>query len=808
MVSYADDRLRAALAAIASAALDALPPARLGAVTLRDDQRRIVARAQRALDRFGGCMIAEAVGRGKTYVALALASRWERPLVVVPAALKSTWSTACQRASVCCTIVSHESLSRGAMPRLHSPRAQRGCCSSALFDGIVVDESHHFRTPTTRRYAALAELAASAPIVMLSATPLQNRPRDLAAQIALYLGERALALKATELARFIIRGDDADTSIGMPAIATPEWLEVAADDGDVLRAILALTPPAKPLDGGDAGALRMISLVRAWASSRAALEATLRSRRRLAAAVEQGVEAGRAPTRREARAWHAADGVVQLGFASLLMEGTPTDAALAELRVAIERERDTLAELARVLGVTADPDVARVHALRALRTTHSGSRIVAFSEFASTITAFYSAMRTDAGVGMLTAREARIASGRIARDELLARFAPVAQHARPVAAHDAVTLLLTTDLLSEGVNLQDASVVVHLDLPWNPARLAQRVGRLRRPGGAPEVRSYLLASPARASVLLDVEARLRRKLAAAEHVVGHGIEVLPALSHASASAVMSASSPLDDTNAAGEGAFTALLERWRSCSDAGHATSGCIVACVASDTKAWLAALGDGRVIASIEGYVSDAPSTAMRAARALCGSAHLPDDNDIRHAMVELIQWLEAEHLASACGLDAPHEPNRRAMLRWLDRATHEVPRHERAAALARASRLRHALREPMPLGAERRLASIAADHASGDSRALRAACAVVEALPHRRDAAAKRDTRPVALVVTRPRQAVMAETQRRLPADMILTVGSILPSLIVQPYTDPSTMRTARASMPAAGADFRSGS
>ena len=40
-------------------------------------------------------------------------------------------------------------------------------------------------------------------------------------------------------------------------------------------------------------------------------------------------------------------------------------------------------------------------------------------------------------------------------------------------------VLIATDLLSEGLNLQDAARVVHYDLPWSPARLAQRVGRMR-----------------------------------------------------------------------------------------------------------------------------------------------------------------------------------------------------------------------------------------------------------------------------------------------------------------------------------------
>lgn len=733
--ALAAERLTAALAAVARVALDALPPAQLGDIELRDDQRRIVARAQRALDRYGGCLIAEAVGRGKTYVALALARRWAHPLIVVPASLRTTWSVACRRAHVSCAIVSHESLSRGSLP-------------SAEFDGIVVDESHHFRTPTTQRYSTLADLAARAPLVLLSATPLQNRTRDLAAQIALYLGERASVLDAGDLARFVIRSDDTDAVDGMPIVAPPQWMELVADDGPVLQAIMALAPPAKPLDGGDAGALRTISLVRAWASSRAALEATLRSRRRLAAAIEQGIEDGRAPTRREARAWHAAEGVVQLGFASLLMDGTPSASLLAAMRRAIECERATLSELADVLLATPDPDVARVDALRRIRAWHPEARIIAFSEFASTITAFYSAMRGDAGVGMLTAREARIASGRIARDELLALFAPVAQHARPPAAHESVTLLLATDLLSEGVNLQDASIVVHLDLPWNPARLAQRVGRLRRPGGAREVRAYLLAPPAHAGLLLDADARLRRKLAAAEHVVGRGIGVLPTLARESASSLM-ATPHAKDANATEEGAFTALLETWRSGSACHIATDECIVAAVASHARVWIAALDDGRIISSRDGGIDDSPSSALRAAHWLGARARDASADESHAALGELRNWLAAEQLTATCGLDAPAGPYRRAVLHWLETLVHELPRHDRASALPLVGRLRVALQASLPLGAERRLAFIAALGGHAGVSVLQRALTMVDDGSRGRTASHHMDARVVAVVI-----------------------------------------------------------
>ena len=676
---------------MAAACIDSLPGATLGSVQLRDDQRRIVARAARAIAQQGGCLIGEDVGRGKTFVALALARRWNHPLVIAPASLRSTWRVAMERAAVSCAFVSHEALSRGGGP-------------TQVFDGIIVDESHHFRTTTTRRTAALALLAARAPVVLMSATPLQNRARDLAAQIALFHGEQAFSLDASALARFVIRSDDA-VDAAMPTVLAPEWLRIDADDGVVLRAIIDLPPPARPLDGGDAGALRAIGLVRAWGSSRAALQSALRSRRRLATAIAQGVDEGRSPTRQEARAWHAAEGVVQLGFPAILMRGEPDGSSIAELRAALDDDERAMDRLAETLRAAHDPDVARVHAIRQLRIAHAKSRIIAFSEYATTVAALFGAMRGDAGVGMLTAREARIASGRIGRDELLARFAPLAQHATPSRPHESVTLLLATDLLSEGVNLQDASIVLHLDLPWNPARLAQRVGRVRRPGGAAEVRAYLLAPPAGATELLEMEARLRRKLAQARRVIGAGFPVMPVLGVSTPAMGGGDSRGELSTSAAAAGTFLHRLERWKAECSRTPSPERCMVAGVQAPFVGWLAALSDGRVIAQAGAGTSDGIRLVGQLAEQAEGSSRPVRADEVRSGMLALRGCLASELLSETCGVAAPVGPLRRTVLDWLTSVATSVHRHERAAMLPLIGQLRDRLRHPHPLGTARRL-------------------------------------------------------------------------------------------------------
>jgi len=71
------------------------------------------------------------------------------------------------------------------------------------------------------------------------------------------------------------------------------------------------------------------------------------------------------------------------------------------------------------------------------------------------------------------------------KQDIIKRFAPEASgYQQTLAESDETELqyVVATDTLSEGVNLQDISVVVNYDLPWNPMRIVQRVGRIDRIG--------------------------------------------------------------------------------------------------------------------------------------------------------------------------------------------------------------------------------------------------------------------------------------------------------------------------------------
>ncbi|AUX47346.1 SNF2 family helicase [Sorangium cellulosum] len=133
-------------------------------------------------------------------------------------------------------------------------------------------------------------------------------------------------------------------------------------------------------------------------------------------------------------------------------------------------------------GKKASPKLDELEALVAEIAAQPRSKILVFSEWVGMLA--LAAERLDRiGVGHLVLHGG-VPTER--RPALLARF----------REDEAARVLLSTDAGGVGLNLQEASYVVHLDLPWNPARLDQRTGRAHRLGQARNVSVIYLCAEA------------------------------------------------------------------------------------------------------------------------------------------------------------------------------------------------------------------------------------------------------------------------------------------------------------------------
>lgn len=115
------------------------------------------------------------------------------------------------------------------------------------------------------------------------------------------------------------------------------------------------------------------------------------------------------------------------------------------------------------------------------------------------------------------------------RSHVLKKFAPktIGLEYESKEDLDQFDILVTTDVLSEGVNLQQAGRIINYDLPWNPMRIVQRHGRVDRIGSPhPEVNLGLFFPAEKLDEMLGLEEKIKRKVAQAEAAVGQvGLEV-------------------------------------------------------------------------------------------------------------------------------------------------------------------------------------------------------------------------------------------------------------------------------------------
>ncbi len=154
------------------------------------------------LERFGGCIIADSVGLGKTFEALAIIKYFElrndRVLVLVPKRLRDNWTLykANDRRNFLASdrfnydVLNHTDLSRDGG---QSGDIDLANVNWGNYDLVVIDESHNFRNKATHRehetrydrlMRRIIKEGVKTRVLMLSATPVNNRLADLKNQIA------------------------------------------------------------------------------------------------------------------------------------------------------------------------------------------------------------------------------------------------------------------------------------------------------------------------------------------------------------------------------------------------------------------------------------------------------------------------------------------------------------------------------------------------------------------------------------------------------------------------------------------------
>ncbi len=478
----------------------------------------------------GGAVLADEVGLGKTIeaglVLAQLASEGrDRAVVLVPASLRNQWRDELRtRFGLAVEVVG------GERARAHpgNPFDQPGVvvASTAFaalradelgrvpWDVAVIDEAHHLRNAWRQDHRtgqALRRALRRAPKLLLTATPLQNDLMELLG-LASFLDETLLGDEESFRLRYAtgeLTGDRAAELKARLAPAVFRTLRRQVKEYVRFTARRSMLEDFAPSDEEQALYDRVSEYLR-----REDAVAIPRARRALLVLVYRKILASSSfalASTLDRLAGSLERAMARRGTAPELFPGLARVAEEAELRELRECARD-----ARSIRVNAKGEALRRGLDRAFTVARAcgwPEKAVIFTEFRRTQEYLREILQ---GRGWSVTCLSGDAGSADRRQALVEEF------------RDRTQVLLMTEAGAEGLNLQFCNLVVNYDLPWNPQRIEQRIGRCHRYGQARDVLvvNFLNRRNAADARLHEL---LGQKLALFDGVFGSSDEVLGAL---------------------------------------------------------------------------------------------------------------------------------------------------------------------------------------------------------------------------------------------------------------------------------------
>ncbi len=192
------------------------------------------------------------------------------------------------------------------------------------------------------------------------------------------------------------------------------------------------------------------------------------------------------------------------------------------LRHDLLKDNETITRLLERFGDWDSTRDSKINALVDLLTNdHPGEKVLVFTEYSDTADYIANAL-TEAGVANVA-----LATGDTENPaEIARRFSPNSNRlpsddpSVPVEVERPVDVLVATDVLSEGQNLQDSHIIVNYDLPWAIIRIIQRAGRVDRIGQKSDTVNLYLITHENIEEQIRVRQRIKERLGAAAEAFG------------------------------------------------------------------------------------------------------------------------------------------------------------------------------------------------------------------------------------------------------------------------------------------------
>lgn len=564
------------------------------------------------LEKYNGCIIADSVGLGKTFEALAVIKYYElrndRVLVLTPKKLRENWTvyTINDKRNILSDdrfnydVLNHTDLTRDGGK---SGEINLATLNWGNYDLIVIDESHNFRNNNPSksrktRYVKLMEDILQAgvrtKVLMLSATPVNNRMTDLKNQVSFItegddsafskVGIKSVDITLKKAQRkfntWLELEDEqksVDTLLNMmnmdyfklldlvtiarsrqhiekyynieeigkfPKRKTPLNIKADIDLENTFPALLEINRSIRKLNLSAYAPLKYVKFDRKEEYNKK-YDISLRGgstfrqtdreqsiihllRVNLLKRMESSIHSFSLTVRKllsridiilELIKNHNSEYIDDLSILDIDIESDAFSDSLVGGKVKVllqdvdvirwqqdlEEDRDRLLELAsasEMIDASRDAKLARLKSLLVKKienpSNHNNKKVIIFTAFTDTAQYIYKNIaywiedkyKIDSSLVVGSGQNATTMSGVKAGDmnDILINFSPRSKERAKInpKATKEIDILIATDCISEGQNLQDCDYLINYDIHWNPVRIIQRFGRIDRLGSINE----------------------------------------------------------------------------------------------------------------------------------------------------------------------------------------------------------------------------------------------------------------------------------------------------------------------------------
>ncbi|MBT5015926.1 helicase [Candidatus Peregrinibacteria bacterium] len=508
-------------------------------------QSDAVSNAKRILEEYGGVFLSDVVGLGKTYMASMLAQHIDgRNLVLAPPALldrsnPGSWPNVFEDFQI--RQSRFESI--GKLDQLLKTDLSK-------YKNVFIDEAHRFRTETTASYEKLARICRGKRVILVTATPLNNSPKDILSQIKLFqkgkkstipnmpdiesffsrldgkirkldrkedrdeylesvkmnskeIREKVLKYlmirrTRTEISKYY-KDDLAAQKLKFPKVENPKpfYYKFNEYENEVFTKTLQLfnnefkytryTPMlyhkggvshSEELGQRNMGKFMKILLIKRLESSfyafKQSIDRFIWSYESFINEFEEGnVYMSKKHSNKIFEFLENEDDVaIQKLIDDDKAERHESKEFSPEFEVDLHNDLAVLKEVKAMWDqVTRDPKLTSLKERLESSPKLRDKRLIIFTESKETAE-YLEAKLKDAGKSVIVYTGS---SGSAVREKVIENFDANVRHPK-----DDYQILIATETLSEGVNLHRSNVVINYDIPWNPTRMIQRVGRINR----------------------------------------------------------------------------------------------------------------------------------------------------------------------------------------------------------------------------------------------------------------------------------------------------------------------------------------